>query len=75
MSSALRSRSDTTSAAAAGLLGSAGQVVYTAANAFVECPLAHPTWMLRRDVFVQFPYTDGPWPEDYDRLLGLLRAG
>lgn len=44
-------------------------------EAFIECPLAHPTWMLRRSVFVAFGYQDVPWPEDYDLVLRLLEAG
>jgi glycosyltransferase involved in cell wall biosynthesis len=42
---------------------------------FIECPLAHPTWMLRRDVFQRFGYRDMGWPEDYDLLLRLLGSG
>ncbi|MCG8591564.1 MAG: glycosyl transferase family 2 [Proteobacteria bacterium] len=45
------------------------------AEAFVECPLAHPTWMLRRSAFEAFGYRDCGWPEDYDLLLRLLGAG
>lgn len=44
-------------------------------EAFIECPLAHPTLMLRRDVFASFGYSDAPWPEDYDLVLRLLEAG
>ena len=43
---------------------------------FVECPLAHPTFFFRtgalRDVG---GYRDRGWPEDYDLLLRLWRAG
>ncbi len=46
-----------------------------AREAFIECPLAHPTWMLRRDVFQRLGYRDAPWPEDYDLVLRLLGAG
>jgi glycosyltransferase involved in cell wall biosynthesis len=46
-----------------------------AADAFVECPLAHPTLMLRRDVLARHGYRDAGWPEDYDLLLRLLTAG
>jgi glycosyltransferase involved in cell wall biosynthesis len=42
---------------------------------FVECPLAHPTWMIRRSVLVEFGYRDPGWPEDYDLLLRLCGAG
>jgi glycosyltransferase involved in cell wall biosynthesis len=44
-------------------------------DAFVECPLAHPTWMLRREVFDAHPYRDAGLPEDYDLLLRVLAAG
>lgn len=42
---------------------------------FIECPLAHPTWMLRREVFQRYGYRDMGWPEDYDLLLRLLGSG
>jgi hypothetical protein len=44
-------------------------------EAFVECPLAHPTLLLRREVLVEFPYRQLDWPEDYDLVLRLLAAG
>ena len=44
-------------------------------EAFVECPLAHPTLMLRRDAFVAAGYRDVAWPEDYDLVLRLLESG
>ena len=44
-------------------------------DTFVECPLAHPTWMFRRETFERFPYRDCPWPEDYDLLLRALTGG
>jgi glycosyltransferase involved in cell wall biosynthesis len=44
-------------------------------NAFVECPVAHPTLMIRRDVLQAFAYRDVDWPEDYDLLLRLLAGG
>jgi hypothetical protein len=44
-------------------------------EAFVECPLAHPTLMLRREVLADFGYRDYGWPEDYDLVLRLLGAG
>jgi glycosyltransferase involved in cell wall biosynthesis len=46
-----------------------------ARDCFIECPLAHPTWMLRRSVFQAFGYRDRGWPEDYDLLLRLLGSG
>lgn len=45
------------------------------ANAFVECPVAHPTLMVRREVLAAFGYRDCGWPEDYDLVLRLLAAG
>jgi glycosyltransferase involved in cell wall biosynthesis len=44
-------------------------------DAFVECPLAHPTLMLRREVLQMLGYRDCGWPEDYDLLLRLLTLG
>lgn len=44
-------------------------------DAFVECPLLHPTWMLRTAVLREFGYRDVDWPEDYDLLLRLLLRG
>jgi glycosyltransferase involved in cell wall biosynthesis len=44
-------------------------------DAFVECPLAHPTLMLRREVLQTLGYRDHGWPEDYDLLLRLLTRG
>ena len=47
-----------------------------AANIFVECPLAHPTFMFRRKVLTDIGgYRDRAWPEDYDLLLRLWRRG
>jgi glycosyltransferase involved in cell wall biosynthesis len=42
---------------------------------FVECPLPHPTWMLRRASLEAFGYRDRGWPEDYDLLLRLVATG
>ncbi len=44
-------------------------------DAFVECPIAHPTLMIRRDVLSAFGYRDCGWPEDYDLILRLLTSG
>ena len=47
-----------------------------ASNIFVECPLAHPTFMFRREALVAVGgYRDRDWPEDYDLLLRLWRRG
>jgi glycosyltransferase involved in cell wall biosynthesis len=43
---------------------------------FVECPVAHPTLMIRRSVLSALGgYRDPGWPEDYDLLLRLHAAG
>jgi glycosyltransferase involved in cell wall biosynthesis len=44
-------------------------------DAFVECPIAHPTLMIRREVLLAFGYRERGWPEDYDLLLRLLASG
>ncbi|HZP43180.1 MAG TPA: glycosyltransferase family 2 protein [Candidatus Binatia bacterium] len=45
------------------------------AEAFVECPVAHPTLVARTSVLRAFGYRDVGWPEDYDLVLRLLAAG
>ena len=45
------------------------------AEAFVECPIAHPSLMIQRDRLVALRYRDCGWPEDYDLMLRLLQAG
>lgn len=43
---------------------------------FVECPIAHPTLMLRADAVADVGgYVDGPWPEDYDLVHRLYARG
>jgi GT2 family glycosyltransferase len=44
-------------------------------EAFVECPIAHPTLLIRNSVLAELGYREVPWPEDYDLLLRLLQAG
>ncbi|MBI4953192.1 MAG: glycosyltransferase family 2 protein [Myxococcales bacterium] len=44
-------------------------------DAFVECPIAHPSLCARREELVAFGYRDRGWPEDYDLVLRLLEAG
>lgn len=44
-------------------------------DAFVECPVAHPTWMVRREVALGLGWADAGWAEDYDFLLRSLAAG
>jgi len=47
-----------------------------ARDLFVECPLAHPTFMMRSDAVAEVGgYRDRGWPEDYDLLLRLWEAG
>jgi glycosyltransferase involved in cell wall biosynthesis len=45
-----------------------------ARDAFVECPVAHPSLMMRREM-AALGYRDCGWPEDYDLILRALRAG
>lgn len=45
------------------------------ADALVDCPVAHPTWLLRRDDLRAFGYRETGGPEDYDLLLRLLASG
>ena len=45
------------------------------AEAFVECPVAHPTLMIRSELLKQMRYRERGWPEDYDLILRLLAAG
>jgi glycosyltransferase involved in cell wall biosynthesis len=45
------------------------------AEAFVECPVVHPTLMLRRAELVDLGYRDAGWPEDYDLVLRALARG
>jgi glycosyltransferase involved in cell wall biosynthesis len=44
-------------------------------EAFVECPIAHPTLMIRAEILRSHGYRDRGWPEDYDLILRLLTAG
>lgn len=44
-------------------------------EALVECPVAHPTWCVRAGVLRAFAYREGNFPEDYELLLRMLRAG
>src|SRR5262249_45619606 len=45
------------------------------AEAFVECPIAHPSLMMRAEWIRGLGYRDCGWPEDYDLILRLLQAG
>jgi glycosyltransferase involved in cell wall biosynthesis len=43
---------------------------------FVECPIPHPTLVVRRTAFEQVGrYRDNEWPEDYDLILRLWQEG
>jgi hypothetical protein len=44
------------------------------ADAFVECPIAHPTLVMRKHILAEHRYRDCGWPEDYDLLLRLLAS-
>jgi glycosyltransferase involved in cell wall biosynthesis len=45
-------------------------------EAFVECPVPHPTWMFRRGVVLEAGgYCERGWPEDLDLLYRLLERG
>jgi glycosyltransferase involved in cell wall biosynthesis len=47
-----------------------------ARDVFVECPLPHPTLVVRRAVLGALGgYRDRGWPEDYDLVLRLYAAG
>jgi glycosyltransferase involved in cell wall biosynthesis len=52
-------------------LSSAGEVLR---DAFIECPVAHPTLMMTRTM-ATLRYRDCGWPEDYDLVLRALVAG
>jgi hypothetical protein len=56
-------------------LNSIGDASSVRREAYVECPIAHPSLMVRRDVLDRFGYRDQGWPEDYDLVLRLLTAG
>ncbi len=44
-------------------------------EAYIECPVAHPTLMIRRAALAALGYRDRAWPEDYDLVLRLLAGG
>jgi glycosyltransferase involved in cell wall biosynthesis len=44
-------------------------------EAFVECPVAHPTLAIRAALLAELRYRDQGWPEDYDLLHRLLARG
>jgi hypothetical protein len=46
-----------------------------ARDMFIECPLAHPSLVIRAALLRSFKYQDRGWAEDYDLLLRLHGAG
>ena len=47
-----------------------------ARDIFVECPIAHPTLMIRRHVLLAVGgYREMGWPEDYDLVLRIWAGG
>lgn len=45
-------------------------------NLFVECPLPHPTFLLRRRALDSVGgYREVPWPEDYDLVMRMWLGG
>jgi len=42
---------------------------------FIECPLAHPSLVFRREALPAVPYRDRGWPEDWDLVLRILGHG
>lgn len=54
-------------------LNSIESVADVVRNALVECPIAHPTLVVRRSVIQAVGgYRDMGWPEDYDLVLRIL---
>jgi glycosyltransferase involved in cell wall biosynthesis len=43
-------------------------------DAYIECPIVHPSLMMRREM-AQLGYCDHGWPEDYDLVLRALTSG
>lgn len=56
-------------------LGSIRGADHVARDALVECPIAHPTWMVRTGALRSLGYREGNWPEDYELLLRSLARG
>jgi hypothetical protein len=46
-----------------------------AREVLVECPVAHPTMMIRQRRLAELGYRDIGWPEDWDLVLRMLAAG
>lgn len=48
----------------------------TLRDLFIECPAAHPAFLMRRDAYEQVGgYRDCDWAEDYDLVMRLVAAG
>jgi hypothetical protein len=45
------------------------------AEAFVECPIVHPTLMARAEILHALGYRECAWAEDYDLVLRMLAGG
>jgi len=57
-------------------INSLGTPEQIARDIFVECPIAHPTLMVRRKALeAAGGYRDPGWPEDYDLILRLWASG
>lgn len=56
-------------------LNSLGDPASVARDAFVECPIVHPTLCIRRELLSAHGYRDAGWPQDYDLVLRLLASG
>jgi len=56
-------------------LNSIGDASEVRRQRFIECPLAHPTWLFRTELMQRFGYRDTGAAEDYDLLLRILGAG
>ena len=46
-----------------------------ARDRYIECPVANPSLMIRRDVLAGAGWRDRGWPEDWDLVLRLLADG
>lgn len=44
-------------------------------ESFLECPVGHPTMIIRRKLLQKLRYRDRGWPEDYDLILRLTTSG
>lgn len=58
-----------------GWLNSLGDAASVARDAFVECPIVHPTLCIRAELLRAYGYREMGWPQDYDLVLRLLAAG